>query len=482
MRRSLASLLAALLAGCAVTQPVAPTLDLPPGPTATAEQNELLEHWWTAFDDPVLSALIEEAYANNLDLKVTLARIEAAQAQVLLAQYYLYPNLFLNAGASRNRYSQVDGNSNNSNSPSGSNGSSSNGGSVSNTLNIGFQASYEVDLWGKYRSSALASTNDLVASRYYRETVRISVAAEVARAYFQLRAADALLVVLKDTRKTRGETVTLQRDRFEGGRIGEYDLRQGEAELSAVEADIARAEQSIGLLESGLATLTGRPPREVFTPVIARGATIEVATAVPQLPEGLPSGLLARRPDIRRAEALLASSELRIQQARADYFPNIQLTGTYGFEGSSLANLFSVPALAWSLAVALVQPILALKPIEAAVMTAEARRDQTTIEYAQTVQIAFRDVHDALVVNGTAQRVLAAETFRRDQLKKALEVATLRYDAGRTSFLEVLDAQRTLLAAETLRIAAARDARISIVDFARAIGGGWKTDSVAAVN
>jgi multidrug efflux system outer membrane protein len=219
----------------------------------------------------------------------------------------------------------------------------------------------------------------------------------------------------------------------------------------------------------------------VFTPVIARGATIEAATSVPRLPEGLPSELLQRRPDVRRAEALLASSELRIQQARADYFPNIQLTGTYGFEGSSLANLFSVPALAWSLAVALVQPILALKPIEAAVLTAEARRDQTTVEYAQTVQFAFRDVHDALVVNDTAQRVLDAETLRREQLKKALEVATLRYDAGRTSFLEVLDAQRTLLAAETLRIAAARDARISIVDFARAIGGGWKTDSVAAV-
>jgi multidrug efflux system outer membrane protein len=481
MHKTLLCLAVALaLAGCAVTQPVAPKLDLP-APTATAEQNELLEHWWTAFDDPALTALIEEAYANNLDLRVTLARIEVAQAQVLLAEYYLYPNLFLNAGASRNRYSQVDGNSNNSN--QGGNGSSSSGGNVvQNSVSLGFQASYEIDLWGKYRSSALAATNDLTASRYYRETVRIMVAAEVARAYFQLRAADALLVVLVDTRKARAETVTLQRDRFEAGRIGEYDLRQAEAELSAIEADIARARQSIGLLESGLAALTGRSPREVFTPVIARGATIEAATAVPQLPEGLPSGLLARRPDIRRAEALLASSELRIQQARADYFPNIQLTGAYGWEGTSLANLFSVPALAWSLAVALVQPILALKPIEAAVMTAEARRDEVTVQYEQTVQLAFRDVHDALVVNGTAQRILAAETHRRDQLKKALEVATLRYDAGRTSFLEVLDAQRTLLAAETLRIGAARDARISIVDFARAIGGGWKTDSVAAVN
>ncbi len=162
------------------------------------------------------------------------------------------------------------------------------------------------------------------------------------RAYFRLRAADALAVVLEDTLKSRAETVELQRDRFEAGLIGEYDLRQAEAELSAVVADIARVRQAIAVTESALATLTGRSPREVFTPQIARGASIEAATAVPQLPSGLPSGLLERRPDIRRAEALLASSDLRIQQARADYFPNLTLTGLFGTESATLANLFTV--------------------------------------------------------------------------------------------------------------------------------------------
>jgi multidrug efflux system outer membrane protein len=464
---ALALAIATTLAGCAVTQPLPPQLDLPAA-TASDAQNALLERWWTAFDDPVLTALIDEAFANNLDIKGTLARIELARAQVLLAQSNLYPSVNLVAGASRSRITEV--------------GSQplQGGNAISNNYTAGLEMSYELDLWGKYRSGALAAANDLVASRYYREAIRITVAADVANAYFRLRAADALLVVLEDTRKARMDTVQLQRDRFDGGVIGEYDLRQAEAELSAVIADIARARQAIGLTEGALATLTGRSPRAVFTPEIARGASIAAATSVPVLPSGLPSGLVDRRPDIRRAEAELAASDLRIQQARAEYFPDLTLTGAFGSESASLANLFTSPATAWRFGLALVQPIIALKSIEANVTAATARRDSVTIQYQQTVQNAFREVHDALVVNGTARDVLAAETARRDQLTLALEIANLRYDAGRTSYLEVLDAQRTLLAAETLRIAAARDARISIVDFAKSLGGGWTPEIFAA--
>ncbi len=422
-----------------------------------------------AFDDPVLTALIDEAIANNLDLKSTLARIELARAQVLLAQSNLYPSINLTANAARSRISGVGSQPLPAGTPL-----------TSNDYGVGLEMSYELDLWGKYRSGALAAANDLAASRYYRETIRITVAADVANAYFRLRAADALLVVLEDTQKARAETVALQRDRFDGGIIGEYDLRQAEAELSAVVADIARARQAIGLTEGALATLTGRSPRAVFTPEIARGATIEAATGVPQLPSGLPSGLLERRPDIRRAEAELAASDLRIQQARADYFPNLALTGALGTESASLSNLFTSPATVWRFGLALVQPILALKSIEASVTAATARRDAVTVQYQQTVQTAFREVHDALVTNRSAGEVLAAETARRDQLKQALAVAMLRYDAGRTSYLEVLDAQRTLLAAETLRIGAARDARLSVVDFAKSLGGGWSRETFAA--
>ena len=285
----------------------------------------------TAFDDPVLTAMIDKAFADDLDLRGSLPRIRAARALLLLAQSDLAEHINLRGGASRSRQSQSTAQAAGFAIP------------AANDYSVGIDMSYELDVWGKYRSGALAAANDLVASQYYRETVRIAVAAEVASAYFRLRAADALSAVLEDTRKSRTDTVTLQRDRFDGGIIGEYDLRQAEAELSAVVADIARVRQSIGLLESAIAALTGRSPRAVFTPEIARGASIEAATGVPQLPSGLPSGLLERRPDIRRAEALLAASDLRIQQARADYFPSLNLTGAYGTESAALSNLFTSP-------------------------------------------------------------------------------------------------------------------------------------------
>ena len=468
LRSAAALALAALAAGCAVTQPKPPEVDLPAAQAPTGAELRLLERWWLAFDDPALAALVDEALANNLDVASAFARIELARAQVLLAQSYLYPYGNLAVGASRSRISGVGSQPLPEGSPL-----------ISNDFSVSLELGYELDLWGRYRSGSLAARNELAASRYFRESVRAAVAADVAIAYFRLRAADAELRLLEDTLKTREETVQLQRDRFDGGIIGEYDLKQAEAERSAVVADLARARQGIGLLEGALATLAGRSPREVWAPVVARADPSRPILSVPELPSGLPSGLMERRPDIRRAEALLAASELRIQQARAAYYPSISLTAAYGSESAALADLFTSPASIWRFGASLLQPLFGLKAIEANVQASEAARDQALVGYRQTVQAAFRDVHDALVVHRTAREILLAESARRDQLAAALEVAKLRYDAGRTSFLEVLDAQRQLLAAETLRIAAARDTQLAIVSFAKALGGGWEPAALA---
>ena len=464
-RPALALAGALIVAGCAVTQPIPPKYDLPPG-SATAAQNEALRQYWTLFNDPVLDQLVAEALANNLDLKASLARIEAARASVLLAQSYLAPDINLNVNAGRSRISAVT-------SPPLPPGTQV----LSNNFSVGLGVSYELDVWGKYRSGALAASNELAASKYFRETVRITVASDTANAYFRLRAADAELVVLNDTLKSRTEAVQLQRDRYDAGLIGDYDFKQAQAERSAVVADIARADLAIAQLESAIATLTGRSPRAVFEPVVARGQSIEAATEVPALPSGLPSGLLERRPDIQRSEALLAASDLRIQEARANYFPSLGLSGNFGSNAAKVADLFTSPAGIWGIGFGLVQPLLALKSIEAQVTLAQANNDRAAVEYLQTVQNAFREVHDAIAANRSARDVLAAETDRRNDLAVALEMANLRYNAGRTSYLEVLDAQRTLLAAETLRLGAARDARLSIVDFAKSVGGGWTVES-----
>jgi multidrug efflux system outer membrane protein len=457
----LAVALSSALAGCAVNQPAPPALDLPP-PAASAADNALLERWWTLFDDPALTALIDEALAGNVDLERALARIELARAQVLLAQSNLVPSVNLAGGASRNRISGVGAQP----LPPGT-------ALVNNSYLLGLDMSYELDLWGKYRSGALASRNALDAARYSREAVRITVAADVAATYFRLRAADAELALLRDTLRSREDTVQLQQLRFDSGLIGEYDLNQALAERSSVVGNIARAEQAIGLLESALAVLTGRSPRAVFAPQVARAAAGTPPARVPELPAGLPSGLLERRPDLRATEARLAAADLRITEARADYYPSISLTGAYGSESAALANLFTSPAAVWGLGASLLQPIIGIKRVDAAVEAATANRDAALADYRQTVQTAFRDVHDALVVNRTAREIFVAESARRDQLAKALEVAQLRYDSGTTSFLEVLDAQRTLLVAETQRIGAARDAQLAVIGFAKSVGGGW---------
>jgi multidrug efflux system outer membrane protein len=460
--RAAALLVAAALAlaGCTTTPTTPPVLELPAG-NAAADQ-VALDRWWTLFNDPVLTGYVDEALAHNLDLAAALARIETARAQVTLAQSSLYPSVNLGVGASRNRSTEV-----------GSNPLPSGFSSRSSDFRIALDASYELDLWGKYRTATRAAREDLLASRYAREAVQTIVAADVARTYFQLLATDAQLALLNETLATREQTVTLQRDRFQAGVVGEYDLASTEAERAAVLGDIATTRRAAGQLETALATLLGRSPREVYAPSLTHDAKTARAIGVPTIPEDLPSNLLERRPDIRQVERQLAAASLRIDVARADYFPSLSLTGALGTESGALKNLFSGPALIWGVGASLLQPIFGLKAIEANVEASTARRQEVVIAYQQTVQHAFRDTRDALVANSTTRDALAAQGLRRERLARALELGDIRYRAGYSPLLEVLDLQRQLLQAQTLEIAAARDARIAVVDLAKALGGGW---------
>jgi multidrug efflux system outer membrane protein len=448
------------LAGCTTTPTAPPKLDVPAGNPAANEV--ALERWWTTFNDPTLNAYEDEALAHNLDLALAMARIETARAQVLLASSYLYPSVNLGVGASRNRSTEV-----------GSNPLPPGFSSYSNDFRLALQASYEVDLWGKYRTATRAAREDLFATQYARESVQTIVTADVARTYFQLVALDAELALLRDTLKSREDTVALQRDRYQAGVIGDYDLSQSEAERAAVLADIAATERSLGLFESALTMLLGRSPREVYEPKLAHDPATARLVGVPAVPSDLPSNLLERRPDIRQAERQLASASLRIDAARADYFPSLSLTGAFGQESGALSNLFKGPALIWGIGASLLQPLIGLKAIEANVDAAIARRAEVVIGYQQTVQTAFRDTHDALVSQSTARDALAAQSLRRERLARALELANDRYNAGYSPYLEVLDIQRQLLQAQTLEIVAARDARIAVIDLSKALGGGW---------
>ena len=454
--------LAAVVAGCTTTPTAPPAVELP-APTAGDLH---LERWWTDFNDPALTSLIDEALKNNLDLAAAMARIETARAQVKLASADLYPSLNLGVDAGRSRQTKV-----------GTNPLPPGFTAEGNDFRLALNASYELDLWGKYRAATRAAQNDVLASEYARETVRTVVAAEVARAYFGLLAADAQLALLKDTLSLRDQTVSLQTDRAQAGVIGEYDLAQAKAERASVAADIATTQRSIAQLESALAVLTGRSPRDVFAPQITRTASSPQLVDVPTVPGGLPSGMLERRPDIRQAEKQLVAASLRIDRARADYFPSLSLTGALGTESGALRDLFSGPSFIWSIGAGLLQPLFGLKAIEANVDTQTARRQELVVTYQQTVQAAFKDAHDALIANQATRDTLAAQTARRENLQQAYDLSDVRYKAGYSPYLEVLDAQRQLLQAQTLQILAARDVRLTLVDLAKALGGGWEYET-----
>lgn len=468
--RTLISLLAAplaavLLSSCASTDTRLPAVDVP---AATTTHVAGIERWWTQFDDPQLTTLVEEALAANLDLRLAISRIDEARANLRLARSTLYPSLDADFGASRARRSQ-------------STDLAFPGPQISNAFSGGLQAAYEVDLWGRLASGRNAAQAQLLSTRYSAETVRTALAAQVASTYFSLRALDAELRISRDTLGTRSENIKLQKQRFDAGLVGEYEVRLSEAERSSVAALIPALERAIAQAEAALAVLAGRSAREVYTPMVARGKDIATiaSNSTTEVPAGLPADLLARRPDIQQAEANLVAASARIDEARAQYFPSLILTGRFGGESSDLSDLFSAPARVWSIAGNLLQPIIGAARIGSQVDAATARRNQAEIGYVQSVQGAFRDAHNALVAHRSARDIFVAQDERRTQLIDALRLSDLRYKSGYSSFIDVLDNQRNLLDAERARVNALRDRQTALVDLYKALGGGWSPEVFA---
>ena len=455
-----------LLAACAHIDTTRPAVELP---AMTEPAEPKAEHFWTLFGDEQLTLLVEEALANNRDLKVAVARIEEARANLQIARMTLYPTLDAAAGANRSALSGAIDLPLPPGTPL-----------VSNTFNVGLAASYEVDLWGKLAAGREAASASLLATRYAAETVRIALAAQVATTYFTLRGLDAELVVTRDTLVTRDENVRIQRTRSNAGLINELDLRFAEADRSTVAATIPPLERAVAQTEAALARLVGRGAKGVFTPEVARGRPLDETVVAPEVPSGLPSDLLARRPDVRQAEAILLASRAQTAEVHAQYFPSLVLTGSVGQESMDLSDLFSAPARVWSIAGSLLQPIVGLKRIGAEVDAATARSEQAALFYQQSVVDALRDVHDALVEHSAARASFEAQDDRRRKQADVLRLAELRYRNGYSSYLEVLDAQRNLFDADRARVVALRDQQTAVIDLYRALGGGWSPEQFAA--
>jgi multidrug efflux system outer membrane protein len=447
------------LAGCSTVAPYEPpAVDLPETWKETAPRGAEEGRWWTIYGDPGLDALIDESFKTNADLVIAAARIDEARGVLGEASSFLWPTLDAQAGASRSRLSRKTA--------TAFPGFPSEFNDYRATLNV----SYEIDVFGRLRAGRDAARAELEASEASREAVRIALAAQVAKSYYAMQALDQEVALTRETVRLRDEALELQRKRYLGGVISEFELRQLEAETATVRAQLPPLEQARETEEAALSVLLGRTPREVMesTVQVTQG---EVKLSAPVVPEGMPSELLLRRPDLVVAERQLAASHAQIAVARAEMFPSIALTGYLGRESAELDNLFIGPAGIANIALGLTQPIFAAGRLQARTEQAEARERQALAQYQQAIRNAFGEVRSALAVQARSRESFDAQSVRERALAETARLARLRYVNGLASQLDVIDAARNLLAARIARIEALRQHRAAIADLFRALGG-----------
>ncbi len=451
----------AMLAACATGNSVQkpPAIELPAAWKESAPRFAEDGRWWRIYDDSVLESLVDESLASNADLAIAAARVDESRALVGEAESAFFPTVDARGGASRQQVSRRTA--------TAFPGVPTRFTDYRATLNV----SYEVDIFGRLRAGARAARAELEASEAARETVRLALAAQVAKSYFTLRALDEQVALTRETLRLREDTLGLQKKRFDGGVLSEFEYRQIEAEVAAARAQLAPLERDREREEAALSLLLGRSPRQIFEDRVNRNESIDDKPAAPVLPSGVPSELLLRRADLVEAERLLAAADARIAAARAEMFPSIVLTGALGSESAALSNLFTGPAGLWNIGLALSQPIFAGGRLQARSDAAAARERQVLAQYQKAIQTAFSEVRSALAAQSRSLESYEAQSTRAEALTHTLRLARLRYDNGLASQLDVLDAERGLLAARSARIEALRAHRSAIADLFRALGG-----------
>jgi outer membrane protein, multidrug efflux system len=339
---------------------------------------------------------------------------------------------------------------------------------------VSAELTYQTDFWGQYRGLAAEARAALLAQEEARRNVLLSVVTSVAQAYFQLRELDLELEITRHTVASFEDSLRLTRIRFEGNVASELDVRQAETALYGAQAQIPQLDIQIAQQEDALSVLAGRNPGS-----IARGAPITEQNAPPEVPAGLPSQLLARRPDLRQAEVQLIGAYAGVGVARAQFLPQFSLTASGGFTSTALSSLLSAPALAWQLVAGLAQPIFQGGRLRANLEAAEARREEAAIGYVATLQRALADVDDALVAYHKTGEQLGVQRKLVESSSAALSLANARYAAGVSTYLEVLDAQRQLFNAEVSRARTEGALLVALVRVYGALGGGWETEASA---
>ncbi len=467
----------ALLAGCTVLLATSsctvgpdytpPQVSLPQGwRDLEGAQGETLANvpWWDLFQDPVLHELIKVALAQNKDLQIAVERIEEARALYGITRADFYPKLDAVASAGRVRVSEE-------NLPAGAAGSDV----EHNVFGVGASMYWELDLFGRIRRASEAQQAALYATEHARRAVVLALVADVARAYVEMRDYDRRLEISRATLQSRREYADLVRVRYEGGLTSELDWRQAEAELHRTTARVHEFEQLVTQKENELSLLLGRNPG-----AIPRGRGVAALPLPPRIPPGLPAELLQRRPDLRAAEEGLVAANARIGEAKALLYPTISLTGFFGFESTELGDLASAPARTWSIGANLLQPIFNSGQLQSRVEVAESQQRQVLFAYEQAILLALREVEDSLVGYRKSGDRRGSETSRVAAQRRVLELAEVRYRGDVAPYLDVLDAQRSLLESELNEAEAMRDQFVALIQIYKALGGGWPTEPEVA--
>ena len=413
-------------------------------------------NWKDVFTDPVLQGLIQEALENNRDLVAATYRIEEARAFAGATNSAFFPELEASGSATRSRTTQETGQVFPGANP------------YSNRFNVSGLLSYEIDLWGRVRRSSESARARLLASEYAQQTVISSLIAEVATAYVDLRSFDMQLNISLETLASRQKSYALVQERTKQGVSSDLELNQSEVLLRQAEVAVPSAERAIKLKENEICLLLGRNPGGV-----ARGKALDKLTTSVGIAAGLPTDLLARRPDVLAAEQELISANADIGVAKAAYFPALTLTGNGGYLSADMDQLFEKTARTWAITPTLTAPIFNAGRIGFGVKSAEAIQKQTLAAYEKAIQSAFREAADALISFEKTTDILSRQTAYVAALQRVSDLANTRYDGGASSYLEVLDAQRNLFEGQ-LQLTNARRVRLqSVVAAYRALGGGW---------
>ena len=454
-----APLLAALLlAACSVTPELkAPAVPVPAAfkeaqaadgtrwKVAQPAEAQPRGQWWLAFHDPELSAMVDQATQANASLAVAAARVKQARALAGISEADRSIQAGVGAGAQRNR-------------------------ALGNAYQASLTASYEVDLFGRVGANISAARADAAASEATYKSVLLALQADVAQTYFRIRATDAELTTLGQSADLRAQSVKVNQSRFDNGDIGEFDLVRAKTELAAARAEAIGLQRQRVQLEHALAVLLGKPAAD-----FAANANPLLETALlPSIPAGLPSKLLERRPDVTAAQRAMVASNARIGEARAAMFPALSLSAAGGGASDALSNVLKWSSRSWMLGALMSMPIIDGGRNKANVARSEAVLEESVAAYRQNVLVAFAEVEDNLA----GLRILAAQSEQVDAgvvlARRSADLAQKLYQAGRSSYLDLLDAQRNLAGVERSAAQLRGNQAVTTVALIRSLGGGWE--------